>query len=76
MALQYKSKSIAKFERLSEEEILRELFRLRGIENMEEFLEIGEHNIYDGMLFKNMKKGLQLYHKHILNNSKVLILVD
>ena len=76
MALQYKSKSIAKFERLSEEEILRELFRLRGIENMEEFLEIGEHNIHDGMLFKNMKEGLLLYHKHILNNSKVLILVD
>ncbi|MFQ9545325.1 MAG: DHH family phosphoesterase [Clostridium sp.] len=76
MTLQFKSKSLVRFEKLNEEEILKELFRLRGVDNMKEFLNLSEKNLYNGMLLKNMKEGLNLYHKHIINDSRILILVD
>ena len=56
MALQYKTKSLVRFEKLTEERILKELFKLRGIDNMQEFLNLGEHNVHNGMLFKNIQK--------------------
>lgn len=64
------------YEFLKEEDLLHELLKYRGVENPSRLLNISENDIQDGMLFKNMLKGLKLLKKHIKENSAICIIVD
>lgn len=61
---------------IKEDELLHKLLKNRGVENPKEFLNINESVIHDGMLFKNMERGLNMLHWHIENNSKIHIIDD
>lgn len=73
--MKYKAHSKG-YEFLKEEDLLHELLKYRGVENPSRLLNISESDIHDGMLFKNMLKGLKLLKKHIKNNSVICIIVD
>lgn len=64
------------YELLKEEDLLHELLKHRGVENPSKLLSVSGNDIHDGMLFKNMLKGLKLLKKHIKNNSTICIIVD
>jgi single-stranded-DNA-specific exonuclease len=57
-------------------ELLNVLLKSRGVENPEEFLNVNESHIHDGMLLKNMDRGLNMLNWHIENNSKIHIILD
>ncbi len=59
---------------IHDEDLLQTLLSNRGVEEPNRLLNLTENEIYNGMLFKNMDKGLEILHKHI--NSKIHIIVD
>jgi len=64
------------FELIGEDDLLNTLLKDRGIQNPKEFLSINETVIHDGMLLKNMERGLNMLKWHIENRSRFHILVD
>lgn len=52
------------------------LLKSRGVEDPEKFLNVDESCVHDGLLLKNMKEGLELFHGHIRNNSNIHVQVD
>ena len=64
------------YEFINENELLDILLKNRGVENPKELLNIDESVIHDGMLLKNMERGLNMYNWHINNNSKIHIIDD
>jgi len=57
-------------------ELLNVLLKSRGVDNPDEFLNLNESCIHNGMLFQNMDRGLNMLNWHIENNSKIHIKVD
>lgn len=57
-------------------ELLNVLLNSRGVDNPEEFLNLKESCIHNGMLLKNMDRGLNMLNWHIENNSKIHIMLD
>jgi len=64
------------YDLISENELLDILLKNRGVENPKKMLNVSESSVHDGMLFKNMDRGLDMLHWHIENNSKIHIIVD
>ena len=64
------------YELISENELLDILLKNRGVENPKEMLNINKSVLHDGMLFKNMNRGLNMLNWHIENNSKIHIIDD
>lgn len=73
--MKYKAK-FDKYERLTDDELLNKLLVDRGVENPSKLLILNESVIQNAKLFKNMKEGLYLIDKYILNGGKVCIIVD
>ena len=61
------------YDLISENELLDILLKNRGVENPKEMLNVSESSVHDGILFKNMNRGLDMLHWHIENNSKIHI---
>ena len=61
---------------ISENELLDILLKNRGVENPKGLLNVNKSAIHDGMLLKNMDRGLNMLHWHIENNSKIHIIDD
>ena len=61
---------------IHDENLLQTLLTNRGVSEPDRLLNLTEAEVHDGMLFKNMDKGLELLYKHINNNSKIHIVVD
>ncbi|WP_252241536.1 DHH family phosphoesterase [Clostridium sp. ZBS18] len=57
-------------------ELLNTLLISRGVNNPSKFLNVDESDVIDGMLLKNMDRGLNMLNWHIENNSKIHILLD
>ena len=64
------------YELISENELLDILLKNRGVENPKGMLNVSESSVHDGMLLKNMERGLNMFHWHIKNNSKIHIIDD
>lgn len=64
------------YELLKEEDLLHKLLEYRGVKNPSRLLNVSGNDVHDGMLFKNMLKGLKLLKKHIKNNSIICIVID
>lgn len=64
------------YELIKEDELLYTLLKRRGVTNPKEFLNIDKNVLHDGMLFKNMDRGLSMLHWHINNGSRIHILYD
>jgi single-stranded-DNA-specific exonuclease len=64
------------YEFISENELLDILLKNRGVENPKRLLHLKETDVYDGMLLNNMERGLNMFHWHINNGSKIHILDD
>jgi len=64
------------YDLISENELLHKLLKNRGVEDPERLLNLDESVIHNGMLFKNMERGLNMLHWHIQNNSKIHIVDD
>ena len=64
------------YDLITEDELLDILLKNRGVENPKELLNIDESVLHDGMLFKNMTRGLNMLNWHIENNSKIHIIDD
>ena len=64
------------YDLISENELLDILLKNRGVENPKKMLNVSESSVHDGMLFKNMDRGLDMLHWHIENNSKIHIIID
>lgn len=64
--MQYKIKQSTKnFKLLSEDELIEDLLKARGVEDVQAFLNVNKNCVHDGMLLKNMEKGLKCLEKHI-----------
>jgi single-stranded-DNA-specific exonuclease len=61
---------------LNEDALLETLLINRGVSNPDKLLNLDESCLFDGMLMKNMGKGLELLHKHITQKSKIHVQVD
>ena len=61
---------------LREKDLLTKLLQNRGVEDVDHFLNVSEKDIHNGMLFKNMDRGLNMLKYHIDNNSKIHIISD
>jgi len=64
------------YDLITENELLHTLLKNRGVKDPDKLLNIDESVIHNGMLFKNMERGLNMLHWHIENNSKIHILDD
>ena len=64
------------YDLISENELLDILLKNRGVENPKEMLNVNASAVHDGMLLKNMIRGLNMLHWHIQNNSKIHIIDD
>ena len=64
------------YDLITENELLDILLKNRGVENPKELLNIDKTVLHDGMLFKNMVRGLNMLNWHIENNSKIHIIDD
>ena len=64
------------YDLISENELLDILLKNRGVENPKEMLNVNKSNVHDGILLKNMERGLNMLHWHIQNNSKIHIIDD
>lgn len=64
------------YDLIREDELLNILLKNRGVENPKKLLNINEADIHDGMLLKNMDRGLNMLHWHIENNSDIHIIGD
>ena len=61
---------------IHEENLLQTLLINRGVREPDRLLNLSKEEVFDGMLLKNMDKGLKLLHKHINDNSKIHIIID
>jgi len=59
-----------------ESDILKTIFDNRGLGDYRDFISMGIEDINDPSLFKNMQEGVELLDKHILNKSRIHILID
>lgn len=64
------------YDLISENELLHKLLKNRGVEDPERLLNLDKSVIHNGMLFKNMERGLNMLNWHIQNNSKIHIIDD
>jgi single-stranded-DNA-specific exonuclease len=64
------------YEYITEDELLDTLLKRRGVENPKKLLNINNSVLNDGMLFKNMNRGLNMLNWHIENGSDIHILFD
>ena len=73
--MKYKAK-FDKYEKLTDDELLNRLLIERGVKEPESFINLSEKDIKDAKLFKNIKEGIYLIDKYILNGGKVCIIVE
>lgn len=64
------------YEFISENELLDILLKNRGVENPKKLLNLKKSDIHDGMLLNNMLRGLNMFHWHVTNGSRIHILDD
>jgi single-stranded-DNA-specific exonuclease len=57
-------------------ELLNVLLQSRGVNNPQEFLNVNKSHVHNGMLLRNMDRGLNMLNWHIENNSKIHIKLD
>ena len=73
--MRYKSKSNG-YELLTEDELLQKLLESRGVKDYKHLLNVSSKDVYDGKLFVNMDKGLELLHKAIKLNKTIAVIQD
>ena len=73
--MKYKAK-FKKYERLSDEQLLEVLLNERGIKNVDKFLNLDKTVLHNARDFENIKEGIYLIDKYILNGGKICIIVD
>lgn len=56
--------------------LLNKLLKSRGVDDISKFLNVSGEDVHDGMLFKNMDRGLTMLNYHIERKSKIAILFD
>ena len=61
---------------VADTELLELLLQQRGVANPQGLLNLDPSCIHDGMLFNNMKWGLELLAWHVNNDSRIHIIVD
>lgn len=61
---------------LMEDDLLSVLLKNRGVDNPKKMLNLDDSVIHDGMLLKNMDKGIELLKKHIDYENDIHIKVD
>jgi len=64
------------YELINENELLHILLKNRGVNDPERLLNISDNDILDGMLLKNMDRGLNMLNWHLENDSKIHIIDD
>lgn len=67
-----------KYDRLSDDELLKKLLIERGVEDVDTFLHLNDSVLHDGRKFKNMKEGLELIDEYIYEQpfKTVCLIVD
>lgn len=56
--------------------LLDNLLKSRGVEDVEALLNVSKANCHDYNLLTNIKEGVECLDKHIKNNSKICIIID
>lgn len=73
--MKYKAK-FKKYERISDEQLLEVLLNERGIKDVDTFLNLNKNVLNNARDFENIKEGIYLIDKYILNEGKICIVVD
>lgn len=74
--LRYIVKSKKNIDRLNDDDLLKEILKLRGVEDVEEFLHLTPRVLCDATKFRGIKDALDLFHKHIKHQSRIHVIVD
>lgn len=77
--MKYAVKCKKSIDRMSDEQLLKELLYLRGVEDVETLLKIDEGKgrmLFDSYRFNNMNDGLDLFYKHLEDGSPIHLLMD
>ena len=69
-------KETSNFKLLSEDELIEDLLKARGVEDTKAFLNAENSPLHDGMKLKNMDRALKCLDYHIKNKSKIHIIAD
>ena len=74
--MRYKVASTKNIDRLEGDNLLVELLKLRGVEKPMELLNLSPSVLNDATMFRGMKQAIDMFHKHITNESRIHIIVD
>ena len=74
--LRYIVNSKKNIDRLDGDNLLLELLKLRGVEKPHELLNLSPHVLCDANDFRGIKEAIELFHKHIINESRIHIIID
>ena len=74
--LRYLIRSNKNIDRLEGDNLLVELLKLRGIENVNEYLNLSPQVLCDTNDFRGIEEAIELFHKHIINESRIHIIID
>lgn len=74
--LRYIVKSKKNIDRLNDDDLLKEILKLRGVEDVEEFLHLTPSVLNDATMFRGMKQAIDMFHKHMIHDSNIHIIMD
>ena len=74
--LRYIVNSKKNIDRLDGDNLLLELLKLRGVEKPQELLNLSPQVLCDANDFRGINEAIELFHKHIINESRIHIIID
>lgn len=74
--LRYIVNSKKNIDRLDGDNLLLELLKLRGVEKPHELLNLSPHVLCDATMFRGMKQAIDMFHKHMIHDSNIHIIMD
>ena len=74
--LRYIVNSKKNIDRLDGDNLLLELLKLRGVEKPQELLNLSPQVLCDTNDFRGIEEAIELFHKHIINESRIHIIID
>ena len=74
--MKYVVKNEQNYGYMSDDELLRLLLTQNGVEDVDAFLNLTPEVLHGELEQPYMKEGLELFHKHIMNGSRIHIIMD
>lgn len=74
--LRYIVSSKKNIDRLDGDNLLLELLKLRGVEKPHELLNLSPQVLCDATGFRSISRAIEMFHKHMIHDSNIHIIMD